>query len=158
MKKLTHLNKEGRPHMVDVSGKEATQRRAVAQGRISLSEKAASIVADETNKKGNVLTTAELAGIMAAKKTSDLIPLCHPVPLDGIDVSCTLQERVITCRAEARCTHKTGVEMEALQAVSQALLTVYDMCKAVDRAMVISDIKLMEKEGGASGRFERNEK
>ena len=158
MKEFTHLTKEGRPHMVDVSGKTVSERRAVAEGCISLSEKAASLVADETNKKGNVFSTAELAGIMAAKKTSDLIPLCHPVPLDGIDVSCTLQGTVITCRAEARCTHKTGVEMEALQAVSQALLTVYDMCKAVDRAMVISDIRLMEKEGGASGRFERKGK
>lgn len=151
--RLTHLDAEGRARMVDVTEKEPTHRRAVAEGRIVMeSATLARIVAGDT-PKGDVIRTAELAGVMGGKRTSDLIPLCHPLP--GTTIRVTLEPDPslpgIRARAEASVVERTGVEMEALTAVSVALLTVYDMAKAVDRGMRIEGVRLLEKEGGRSG-------
>ena len=153
MTKLTHLDETGRVSMVDVSEKTATSRRAVAQGAVQMSAETFALVQSGENSKGNVQTTAELAGIMAAKKTSEIIPLCHPLPLSKVKVSLSPDESLpgLRVRAEVRTLGVTGVEMEALTAVSAACLTIYDMLKASDKAMRISDISLLEKQGGKSG-------
>lgn len=154
---LTHTDQAGSFKMVDVSDKPITVREAVATGAISMRQETFIAIRDNTLNKGDVIPVARLAGIQAAKKTADLIPLCHPLPLSGVHVSVTLDASLPGCRVEgrARTTAQTGVEMEALTAVSVALLTVYDMAKAMDRTMVISDITLQEKRGGTSGDFTR---
>ncbi len=151
MSRLTHLDVDGAAHMVDVGDKAVTQRRAVATGRIAIAPDALAAIRDGAAKKGDVLAVARVAGIMAAKKTADLIPLCHPLPLTRVTLDLTLDDAGITATALTATDGKTGVEMEALTAVSVALLTIYDMAKAMDRAMTISDIRLLEKAGGASG-------
>jgi cyclic pyranopterin monophosphate synthase len=153
MSEFTHLDDRGRPHMVDVGAKDATVREAVAEGRIrTLPETVAAIDAGAT-RKGAVLTVAELAGIMAAKRTADLIPLCHPIPLTSVSVELSTDETLpgVRVRATARTVGTTGVEMEALTAASCALLTVYDMCKSRDRGMCIEGVRLLSKSGGRSG-------
>ncbi len=153
MSKLTHLDQDGRANMVDVGDKAVTQRRAVASGRVRCLPETLALVLEGKAPKGAVLTTAEIAGIMAAKKTAELIPLCHPLPLSKASVTITpepdLPGFVVT--AEARTTGQTGIEMEALTAVSVACLTLYDMLKAADRGMVIEAIRLEAKSGGKSG-------
>ena len=151
MSRLTHLDADGAAHMVDVGDKAVTQRRAVATGRIAIAPDALAAIRDGAAKKGDVLAVARVAGIMAAKKTADLIPLCHPLPLTRVTLDLTLDDAGITATALTASDGKTGVAMEALTAVSVALLTIYDMAKAMDRAMTISDIRLLEKAGGASG-------
>ncbi|MCI0709068.1 MAG: cyclic pyranopterin monophosphate synthase MoaC [Chloroflexi bacterium] len=155
MSELTHLDDEGTAKMVDVGDKADTERMAVAEGRVYMNEMAFKAVQDGTVKKGDVLTVARIAGIMAAKKTSDLIPLCHPLPLSHIDIQLTLEadKQAVHIVATTRTTGKTGVEMEALTAVSVTALTVYDMAKALDRTMRIDGIRLLEKQGGKSGHF-----
>ena len=150
--KLSHLDQEGRARMVDVSGKPATARSAVAEGSIRMSEDAFRLVRDQAVTKGDVLGVAQVAGTMAAKRTAELIPLCHPLALDHIAVEATLDETLpgVQVRASARMVGRTGVEMEVLTAVSVALLTVYDMVKAVDRQMEIGSVHLVEKHGGTS--------
>lgn len=156
MSGLTHFNDKGDAHMVDVSDKAVTARRAVAQGHIKMTSEAFDIVSEKGIKKGDVLAVAQLAGIQGAKKTSDLIPLCHPLPLSSVSVDLRLDPDLPGVRIEAqvKTTGQTGVEMEALTAVSNAALTVYDMVKAVDKTMQISGIRLTLKDGGKSGRFE----
>lgn len=151
MTDLTHLDESGAARMVDVSAKPDTLREAVAEGRVSMSKAALSAIRDGTAKKGDVLATARIAGIMAAKKTSDLIPLCHPLALSSVTVDFEFESDGIRVRATARLTGQTGVEMESLTATSVALLTIYDMAKAVDKAMVISGVRLISKTGGKSG-------
>ena len=153
--KLTHFDERGAARMVDVGGKDETRRVAVAGGSIRMRPETLAIVASGTSKKGDVLGVARIAAIQAAKRTSELIPLCHPVPLTSVNVEFTLDEGAssVACRVTAECTARTGVEMEALTAASVALLTIYDMCKAVDRGMTLSDIRLLEKSGGKSGTF-----
>ena len=155
MNELTHFNDEGRARMVDVSAKDETQRAAEARATVLLAPKTFALVRDGGMKKGDVLAVAQVAGIMAAKKNWELIPMCHPIRLTGVDISFTLDEAEssITIRAEARCKGETGVEMEALTAASVAALTVYDMCKAVQRDIRITDICLVRKSGGKSGDF-----
>jgi cyclic pyranopterin phosphate synthase len=152
---LTHFDAQGQAHMVDVGAKASTHRVAVAQGLIRMQATTLELVLAGTAKKGDVLGVARLAGIMAAKKTSDLIPLCHPIALTRVAVEFEIEPEIVAvrCRATAECSGQTGVEMEALTAVNVALLTIYDMCKAADRGMVISDVKLLEKHGGKSGSF-----
>ena len=154
-RKLTHLDDAGRVRMVDVSGKGDTVREAVAQGRIEMSPATCRMITEGKIEKGNVLTTAQLAGIMAAKRTGELIPLCHPLPLTDVDVRLDARPDagVIEIEARAKCVGKTGVEMEALTAVATAALTIYDMAKAVERTMRITDIRLVRKSGGKSGEF-----
>ena len=151
MSRLTHLDADGAAHMVDVGGKADTQRRAVATGRIAIAADALAAIRDGAAKKGDVLAVARVAGIMAAKKTAELIPLCHPIPLTRVTLDLTLDADGITATALAQTDGKTGVEMEALTAVSVALLTIYDMAKAMDRGMTITGIRLLEKTGGKSG-------
>ena len=151
---FTHFNREGDPHMVDVSAKDVTSRRAVAAGKITMAPETLAMIRDRGHKKGDVVQVAQLAGIMGAKKTADLIPLCHPIGLSHVGVEINLVEDGLEITAECRLDGQTGVEMEALTAVSVAALTVYDMCKAVDRGMVISTIRLIHKSGGKSGVFE----
>ena len=151
MSGLTHLDETGAARMVDVSAKANTAREAIAEGRIEMSPEALSAIRDGTTKKGDVLAVARVAGIMAAKKTSDLIPLCHPIALSSVTVDLTIGETAITATATARTTGPTGVEMEALTAVSVALLTLYDMAKAMDRGMRIEGVRLLSKTGGKSG-------
>ncbi|WP_299327453.1 cyclic pyranopterin monophosphate synthase MoaC [Parasphingopyxis sp.] len=151
MANLTHIDETGAARMVDVSDKAETPREATATGRIAMSAEAAAAIRDGNIKKGDVLGTARIAGIMAAKKTADLIPLCHPLPLTGVTLELEADEGGVTATATVRTTHKTGVEMEALTAVSVALLTVYDMAKALDRGMRIGEIRLLAKSGGRSG-------
>ncbi len=148
--KLTHVDEQGRVQMVDVGDKAITQRRAVARGRVIMRPETLALIVAGDMKKGDVLTTAQLAGIMAAKQTSNLIPLCHPLMLNKVHVSCVANsaENSIDITATAKVSGKTGVEMEALTAVSVAALTIYDMAKAVDQAMQITDIRLVEKTGG----------
>ncbi|MBZ4646003.1 MAG: molybdenum cofactor biosynthesis protein [Clostridia bacterium] len=152
---LTHIDEKGNARMVDVSGKDAGLREAVAIGKIYMKSETAATVSEGTLPKGDVLATARIAGIMAAKRTSELIPMCHQVPLDSVKVELFVNENgnCIDIKATVRCTWKTGVEMEALTAVSAAALTVYDMCKAVDKEMVIGDIMLIKKSGGKSGDY-----
>lgn len=155
---LSHVGPDGRAHMVDVGGKPVTVRRAVASGTITLTRETFVLVRDGSGPKGDVLSTAELAGVMGAKRTAELIPLCHPLPLDQIDVRAELDETLPGVRVEAtvRTTARTGVEMEALTAVTIALLTVYDMVKAAGHDLRIGEIELVEKAGGRSGDWRRN--
>jgi cyclic pyranopterin phosphate synthase len=148
---LTHLDETGAARMVDVAGKPVTQREAVATGRIAMSPEAATAIRAGAVKKGDVLATARIAGIMAAKRTAELIPLCHPLPLTRVAVDLAPDETGVTVTATAATEAQTGVEMEALTAVSTALLTLYDMAKALDKAMVIGEIRLLSKTGGKSG-------
>jgi len=159
MAQLTHVDRQGKASMVDVSAKDVTEREAVATGRISLKPETLRLVRQNQIAKGDVLSVAKIAGIMAAKNTWNIIPLCHPLQIDWIDISFELldQPSEIRISATVNCTGKTGVEMEALTAVSVAALTIYDMCKAVDREMTIQDIKLMRKKGGRSGEYLRGE-
>lgn len=151
MPNLTHLTPDGSAHMVDVGAKPASAREATATGRIAMSAEAATAIRQATLKKGDALAVARIAGIMAAKKTSDLIPLCHPIPLTSVTIELTSDDTGITATATARTTDRTGVEMEALTAVTTALLTVYDMAKAIDRGMTIEGVRLLAKSGGKSG-------
>ena len=152
---LTHFDAQGQAHMVDVAAKAATHRVAVAQGRIVMNPATLALILEGAAKKGDVLGVARIAGIMAAKKTSDLIPLCHPLALTrvAVDFKPDAANASVTCHATVETIGPTGVEMEALTAVQVALLTIYDMCKAVDRAMVITDVRVLEKHGGKSGSF-----
>jgi cyclic pyranopterin monophosphate synthase len=158
MKKLTHINKDGQVAMVDTSEKAVSKRVAVASARVLMSAKTVKAVRDGTTPKGDPLETARLAGIMAAKKTADLIPLCHPLPLTHVDVVAELDPTGVYLEAQVTTRAQTGVEMEALTAVSIAALTVYDMCKAVDKSMTITDVRLEIKSGGKSGDFRRRRK
>lgn len=151
MTRLTHLDEDGAARMVDVSAKDATAREAAATGRIAMSAEAAAAIRAGAVQKGDVIAVARVAGIMAAKRTSDLLPLCHPLPLSGVTIDIMLDDAGVTATATVRTTHRTGVEMEALTAVSIALLTVYDMAKALDRGMVIGEVRLLAKSGGRSG-------
>jgi cyclic pyranopterin phosphate synthase len=145
MKTLSHTDKEGRARMVDVGGKETQKRKAIAAGFIQLQAETVQLVLENQIKKGDVITVAEIAGIQAAKRTYELIPLCHSLSLTKVLVNCSLNENGVEVTSEVRCNGQTGVEMEALTAVSTALLTIYDMCKAVDKEMVIENIRLIEK-------------
>ncbi|AIT05849.1 molybdenum cofactor biosynthesis protein MoaC [Sphingomonas taxi] len=151
MSGLTHLDADGAAHMVDVGDKAVTSRRAVATGHIAVAADALAAIRDGAAKKGDVLAVARVAGIMAAKKTAELIPLCHPLPLTRVTLDLVLDDTGITATALAATDGKTGVEMEALTTVSVALLTIYDMAKAMDRGMMITGIRLLEKAGGKSG-------
>ncbi|MEK6542189.1 MAG: cyclic pyranopterin monophosphate synthase MoaC [Pseudomonadota bacterium] len=151
MTKLSHIDEQGAARMVDVSAKAHSVRRAVAEGRIALSPSALIAVRDGSGPKGDVLATARIAGIMAAKRTSDLIPLCHPLPLSAATIDFAFAGDAVEVTADVRTSAQTGVEMEALTAVSVALLTIYDMAKAVDKGAVIGGIRLLSKEGGKSG-------
>lgn len=148
---LTHLDESGKARMVDISGKAMTARTAIAEGHIAMSPQALAAVRDATAAKGDVLAVARIAGITAAKKTADLIPLCHPLPLSSVGVDFALEDGGVRVEATASTTWGTGVEMEAMTAASVALLTIYDMVKAVDKAMVISGVRLLKKTGGKSG-------
>jgi cyclic pyranopterin monophosphate synthase len=155
MSKLTHLDESGAAHMVDVSAKATTVREARASGQISMTPQAIAAVRDGSAKKGDVLAVARVAGIMAAKRTSELIPLCHPVALSSVSVDFDVMASAIAVTVTARSSGQTGIEMEVLTATSATLLTLYDMVKALDKAMVISDIKLLTKSGGKSGNWAR---
>ena len=157
MSELTHLDEQGHARMVDVGGKAATHRRAVASGSIRMQQATLDQIAAGTHKKGDVLAVARVAGIMAAKRTPDLIPLCHPLQLTKVEVELLLDPALpgVHCRATTETVGPTGVEIEALTAVQIALLTIYDMCKAVDRGMLITDIGLDAKSGGRSGVWQR---
>ena len=155
MEELTHIDKSGRPKMVDISAKASTKRQAVAKGTVAMKPETLALIKQGGIKKGEVLVTAQLAGIMAAKKTPQLIPLCHPIAIDEVTVDFKLDEKngTIEISSTAKSTGKTGVEMEALTATAVAALTIYDMCKAVDRGMKIENIRLVEKSGGKSGKI-----
>lgn len=153
---LTHLDEQGQARMVDVGAKPDTVRRAVATGTVHTRPEVIRAIREGRAAKGDVLAVARVAGIMAAKRTAELIPLCHPLRLDTVTVDLTLGAAQVDVRAEARCTGPTGVEMEALTAASVASLAVYDMCKALDRRMTITDLRLEEKSGGRSGHFQRD--
>ena len=158
VKRLTHLDKEGRAKMVDISEKPLTHREAIAKGSVYMKPETLRLIEDMKVPKGDVLCVSRIAGIMAAKKTSELIPMCHPLNITSIDIDFhpDSKKNKIDIRACVKIFGQTGVEMEALTAVSSAALTIYDMCKAVDKGMVISDIMLIEKRGGRSGVFKRN--
>jgi cyclic pyranopterin phosphate synthase len=155
MSKLTHFNESGEAHMVDISEKKSTARRAVVSGNISMKPTTLALITEGKHKKGDVLGIARIAGIMATKRTADLIPLCHPLALTHVSVDFEINEsnHRIECTVATETQGQTGVEMEALTGAQVALLTIYDMCKAVDRGMVIGDIKLLEKKGGKSGHW-----
>ena len=157
MSDFTHFNEQGRAKMVDVGDKPVTTRTAIARGSVLVNEHTFALIRSGGMKKGDVLTVAQIAGVMGAKRTPDLIPMCHPILIDGIDLKLSLDEErlAVDIVAELRCGGRTGVEMEALTAVSVAALTVYDMCKAVQKDMVISDIRLLRKTGGVHGDYER---
>ena len=159
IKKLTHLDEKGRPKMVYVGGKKDTDREAVASGKIFLSEETYSRLKKGDLKKGDVLSTAQIAGIMGAKKTSEIIPMCHNIFITGVEMEFNLNDgdKSVDIISKAKTTGKTGIEMEALTGVSISALTIYDMCKAIDKNMVISDIKLIKKYGGKSGTYLREE-
>ncbi|MEA2267466.1 MAG: cyclic pyranopterin monophosphate synthase [Solirubrobacteraceae bacterium] len=159
MSELTHLDEHGRARMVDVGGKPTTARRAVARAEVRMTPETAAKVAAGDAPKGDVLGTARLAGIMAAKRTGELIPLCHPLPLDQVDIEAEVDAAagVVTLTAEARVSARTGVEMEAMTAVSVAALTVYDMVKALEKGVEIASVVLLEKSGGRSGEWRRDE-
>ena len=158
-KKLTHFDDKGRSRMVDVSGKAETARVAIARGAVIMAQETFDLIMDKKVAKGDVLEVARLAGIMAAKKTPDIIPLCHPINLSSVEVNFfTHEQGRVEIEATARVTGRTGVEMEAMTAVAAAGLTIYDMCKAVDRGMVITEIRLIKKSGGKSGTFVRKGK
>lgn len=155
MDKLSHFDQDGNSRMVDVSEKNETKRTARARGRIYMSQELIKRISDKTVEKGDVLGVAQVAGIMATKKTSDMIPMCHPLMITGVDLSFKVNEDSIDAFCQVKCKGQTGVEMEALQGVSTALLTIYDMCKAIDKSMTISDIYLEYKDGGKSGEYKR---
>lgn len=157
MNELTHFNRDGEAHMVDVGAKDSTHRVAIAEGRILMEASTLELIRGGGHKKGDVLGIARIAGIMAAKKTSDLIPLCHPLALTRVDLDLAMESgpAAVHCEARVETRGQTGVEMEALTAVQVALLTVYDMCKAVDRGMTMRDIQLLKKSGGKSGEWVR---
>ena len=159
METLTHVDEQGRARMVDVGDKPNTKRRALAQAVVTMQPKTLSMIAAGTMPKGDVLACARIAGIMGAKQTHALIPMCHPLPLTGIDITFHLSDQpcMVEIRAAVTCTGVTGVEMEALTAVSVAALTVYDMCKAVQKDMEITNIRLLEKSGGKSGDYKRED-
>ena len=159
-KEFTHFNAQGRARMVDVGEKNKTCRKAVAAARVLVNEETFSLIKTGGVKKGDVLTVAQVAGIMGAKRTPDLLPMCHPVLLDGVDLQIVLNEKSLSLEIQAAisCQGKTGVEMEAMTAVSAAALTIYDMCKAVQKDMVITDIRLLEKTGGIHGDYQREER
>ena len=154
---LTHFNEQGRARMVDVSEKAVTYRTAKAAGRVWMNPETLEKVRQGSMAKGDVLAVAQVAGIMAAKRTWELIPMCQPLPLTSINITFAFQDNALDIQAQVKCSGETGVEMEALTAVSAAALTVYDMCKAVQRDMVIDQIRLLEKTGGKSGVFRREE-
>jgi len=156
---FTHFNEQGRAKMVDVGEKPVSQRVAVAAARVLVNEHTFSLIKSGGMKKGDVLTVAQIAGVMGAKRTPELIPMCHPILMDGIDLELSLDEARLSVeiKAEVRCDGRTGVEMEALTAVSTAALTVYDMCKAVQKDMTIMDIRLLSKTGGVHGDYFRQE-
>lgn len=154
---FTHFNESGRAHMVEVSDKVETKRVAVARGTISMKRSTLDMIKEGGMKKGDVLSVAQIGGIMGVKKTSDLIPMCHNIFISGSDIRFNVLESSIEIEAEVKTVGKTGVEMEALTAVSMAALTIYDMCKAVDKDMLISDIRLIKKTGGKSGTYLRQE-
>lgn len=160
MPKLTHFDGEGRARMVDVGGKPVSRRDAVASGRVLMKPETLRRIMDEKIEKGDVFGVARVAGIMAAKRTGEIIPMCHPLSIDSVEVHFQPdpEKSEVHIKARVRSTGKTGVEMEALMAVSAAALTIYDMCKAVERSMVISDIKLLKKAGGKSGTYIRPQK
>lgn len=157
MKKLTHLDKEGRAKMVDISEKPITRREAFAKGSVYMKPETLELIQDKKIPKGDVFSVSRVAGIMAAKKTSELIPMCHPLNITSVDIDLKLDSKnnKVDIEARIKIVGQTGVEMEALTAVAVAALTIYDMCKAVDKEMIISDIMLMEKRGGRSGEFKR---
>ncbi|HSW52064.1 MAG TPA: cyclic pyranopterin monophosphate synthase MoaC [Sulfuricaulis sp.] len=157
MAKLTHLDESGAARMVDVGAKDVTAREAVAEGLIRMQPETLRLILEGGHRKGDVLAVARVAGIMAAKKTAELIPLCHAIPLTAVDIELTPDEKrsAVFCRATVRTRAQTGVEMEALTAVEIALLTIYDMCKAADRGMTLTDIGLVAKSGGKSGDWRR---
>ena len=159
MSDFTHFNEQGRARMVDVGEKPVSQRVAVAGARVLVNENTFNLIKSGGMKKGDVLTVAQIAGVMGAKRTPDIIPMCHPILMDGINLELSLDEERLSVeiKAEVRCDGRTGVEMEALSAVSIAALTVYDMCKAVQKDMVISDIRLISKTGGVHGDYYREE-
>lgn len=159
MSKLTHFNQAGEAHMVDVGDKPISHRIAVADGRIRMQTETLQLIQSGGHKKGDVLGIARIAGIMGAKKTSELVPLCHPLSLTSVEVEFNIEEAptAVYCKATAETRGQTGVEMEALTAVQVALLTIYDMCKAVDRGMILQDISLLKKTGGKSGTWKRQE-
>ena len=156
MKKLSHINDKGEANMVDINNKKESKREATATGSIILSKKAINEIKKEKISKGNVLNTARIAGIMAAKKTSDLIPLCHPIPIEAIKIDFDIEDNNINVLAIVSTTNKTGVEMEALMAVNIACLTIYDMIKSIDKLAKINSVKLISKSGGKSGDWKRN--
>ncbi|MEN9432638.1 MAG: cyclic pyranopterin monophosphate synthase MoaC [Pseudomonadota bacterium] len=159
MSELTHFNAQGKAHMVDVGAKASTHRIAIASGTILMLPSTLEKVLSGTHKKGDVLGIARIAGIMAAKRTAELIPLCHPLALTHINIEFNTQnthKSSITCKAQVETQGQTGIEMEALTAVNVALLTIYDMCKAVDKSMTLTDIRLLEKSGGRSGDYKAN--
>lgn len=157
MKGLTHLDEKGKARMVDVSGKAVTEREAVARGSVSMRRETLRMILDRAVPKGDVIAVSRIAGIMAAKKTSELIPLCHPIEISSVtlEISSDRKRNRLDIESRVKTAGRTGVEMEALTAVSVAALTIYDMCKAVDREITISDIMLIEKRGGKSGEFRR---
>ncbi|MBW6522273.1 cyclic pyranopterin monophosphate synthase MoaC [Sphingomonas sp. RHCKR47] len=155
MSALTHLDADGAAHMVDVGDKAVTRREATATGRIAMSAEAVAAIRAGAVKKGDVIAVARVAGIMAAKRTSDLVPLCHPLPITRVSLDLDVSDDGVAATATVRTDGKTGVEMEALTAVSVALLTVYDMAKAIDKAMVLHDIQVVAKSGGRSGDWRR---
>lgn len=155
MTQLSHVDEQGRVRMVDTGNKEITSRRAVASARVLMTVATVTALREHRTPKGDPLEAARLAGIMAAKRTADLIPLCHPLPLTHVDVQATLEESGVFLQAEVSTNAQTGVEMEALTAVSVAALTVYDMCKALEKGMTITDVRLESKTGGKSGDYER---
>ncbi len=150
---LTHINQQGRARMVDVTQKEITFRQAEAEGRVRVSPETLALIRAGGAPKGDVLAVAQVAGILAAKRTHELIPMCHPLRLTAVDLSFTLEEEAVYIRSKVKCKGETGVEMEALTAVSAAALTIYDMCKAVQRDMELSDIRLCRKSGGKTGDY-----
>ncbi len=159
MDKLTHINEDGYAKMVNVSHKNETKRFACAVGEIHMKEETVKLITNNNIKKGDVLAVAQVAGIMATKKTSDLIPMCHSIALEGANIKYKIYKDYIKCYCEVTCSYKTGVEMEAIIGVNVALATIYDMCKAVDKMMKINNVYLLEKRGGKSGHFliEENE-
>ena len=155
MEELTHINEQGRARMVDVTEKAASSRTALAEGRIYMAPSTVALIRTGGGPKGDVLAVAQVAGIMAAKRTHELIPMCHPLRLTAVDLSFTLEESAVHIRSKVKCKGETGVEMEALTAASVAALTIYGMCKAVQRDMEITDIRLCRKSGGKSGDYRK---
>jgi cyclic pyranopterin phosphate synthase len=158
MSKLTHFNQAGEAHMVDIADKPSSARRAIAAGRIVMQAETLELIQQGGHKKGDVLGVARIAGIMATKRTSDLVPMCHPLALThvAVEFEADPDASAVECIVTAETTGQTGVEMEALTGVQVALLTIYDMCKSVDRAMIISDVRLLEKSGGKTGHWKRD--